>query len=123
LKLSDHEDVSDILKERQLFNEMLKEQLKNAQNHMKLYADAKRSERAFQVGDKVLLKLQPYTQGSVVSRPYPKLAFKYFGPYTVLEKIGSVAYKIQLPDESKIHNVFYVSRLKDFTLDYSPVFS
>jgi hypothetical protein len=123
LKLSDHEDVSDILKERQLLNEMLKEQLKNAQNHMKLYADAKRSERVFQVGDKVLLKLQPYTQGSVVSRPYPKLAFKYFGPYTVLEKIGSVAYKIQLPDESKIHNVFYVSRLKDFTLDYSPVFS
>jgi ribosomal protein L21E len=94
LKHSNHQDVSNILKERQLFNEMLREQLQKAQNRMKLYDDAKRSVRAFQVGDKVLLKLQPYTQGSVVSRPYPKLAFKYFGSYTVLEKMGSVAYKI-----------------------------
>jgi hypothetical protein len=61
LKHYDHQDVSDILKERQLFSEMLREQLQKAQNRMKLYADTKRLERAFQVGDKVLLKLQPYT--------------------------------------------------------------
>jgi hypothetical protein len=48
---------------------------------MKTYADLSRSERKFQVGDSMLLKLQPYAQTSVVNRPFPKLAFKFFGPF------------------------------------------
>jgi hypothetical protein len=49
------------------------------------------------VGEKVQLKLQPYAQKTVINRPYPKLAYKYFGPYTVLKLIGQVAYQIELP--------------------------
>jgi hypothetical protein len=64
---------------------------------MKHVADQKRSFREFQVGEQVLLKLQPYVQQSVVRRPYPKLSFKYFGPYTIMAKFGTVAYKLELP--------------------------
>jgi hypothetical protein len=88
---------------------------------MKAQADNNRVERSFQVGEQVLLKLHPYAQSSVVKRPFPKLAYKYFGPYVILEKIGSVAYKLQLPDDSMVHLVFHVSQLKAFTPDHTPV--
>lgn len=58
-----------------------------------------------------------------MNRPFPKLAIKYFGPYKILAKVGESAYKLELPAESQIHPVFPVSRLKEFTADFSPVFS
>jgi ribosomal protein L21E len=102
---------------------MLQEQLLKAQQRYKHFADLKSRLREFQVGEQVLLKLQPYALHSMVNRSCPKLAFKFFGPYTVLEKIGEVAYKIQLPEDAQIHLVFHVSQLKPFTPSYVPVFS
>ena len=90
---------------------------------MKHQADRKRTERVFQVGEPVLLKLQPYAQASAVNRLYPKLAYKYFGPITILERIGSVAYRLDLPPNSLVHPVFHISQLKPFTPDHTPVFA
>jgi hypothetical protein len=91
------EDVMDLpamLAHREAQLDMLKTNLAAARNRMKLKADINRSEKEFSVGDKVMLKLQPYVQQSVVCRRYPKLAFKYFGPYEILERVGKVAYKL-----------------------------
>jgi hypothetical protein len=76
---------------------------------MKHQADKHRAEREFAVGDNVYLKLQPYVQTSIARHPHQKLAFRYYGPYTVLQRIGSVAYKLNLP---QIHPVVHVSLLK-----------
>jgi hypothetical protein len=110
------------LQEREARMDQLKQHLAKAQNRMKLQADKGQSDREFQVGEQVLLKLQPYVQQSVVHRPFPKLAFKFFEPYEVLERIGKAAYKLDLPVGSLIHPIVHVSQLKPFTPNYTPVF-
>lgn len=102
---------------------VLRAQLGHAQARTKKKADKNRTERQFTVGDQVLLKLQPYAQSSVVNRPCTKLAYKFYGPYAVEQRIGTVAYKLTLPEESRIHPVFHVSQLKPFVPSYAPVFS
>ena len=77
---------------------------------MKLQADHHRSEKSFQIGDMVLLKLQPYKHTTVASMRTPKLSLKLYGPFKVLDTIGKVAYKLDLPAKAQIHNVFYVSK-------------
>ena len=57
----------------------------------------------------VFLPLHPYKQSSLKLKGNHKLDPKFYGPYKVLQKIGSIAYKLELPPSSRIHLVFHVS--------------
>lgn len=112
-------DAVELIKERNAHMLLLKDNLEKAQTRMKIQADRNRTHKTFQVGKQVLLKLQPYAQTSMVNRPFPKLAFKYFGPFEVLQRVGMTTYKLKLPEGSQIHLVFHVSQLKPFVADYT----
>ena len=76
------------------------------------YAKRHRVERSFEVGDFVYLRLQPYQQSSLKKKGAEKLQPRFYGPYKIIRKVGEVAYELELPPESKIHNAFHVSNLK-----------
>ncbi|KAM0028419.1 putative nucleotidyltransferase, Ribonuclease H [Helianthus debilis subsp. tardiflorus] len=93
----------------------LRNNLLRAQSRMKTYADTNRRDVQFAIGDWVFVKLQPFRQHSIRLQRHYKLSRRFFGPYQVLERVGQVAYKLQLPPEAKIHNVFHVSMLRKCT--------
>lgn len=83
-----------------------------AQERMKLQADKRMTERQFEVGDLVYLKLVPHQLQSLAPHIYHKLQPRFYGPYEVLERIGFVAYKLKLPPGTRMHPLFHVSCLK-----------
>jgi hypothetical protein len=101
---------------------LLKDNLVMEQNRMKQQVDQHRSEREFEVGDRVFFRLQPYKQISLKQENKDnKLAPKYYGPYKVLQRIGSMAYKLEFPPYSCVHPVFHVYWLKKVIRNKIPV--
>ncbi|KAI5412282.1 hypothetical protein KIW84_057084 [Lathyrus oleraceus] len=81
---------------------------------MKSNAEKKRAWVSLQVGDTVMVKLQTYGQHSIALRKNQKLSMKYFGPFKVLAKIGTVAFKLELSSTTRIYPIFHVAQLKLF---------
>ncbi|GJY66666.1 reverse transcriptase domain-containing protein [Tanacetum coccineum] len=90
----------------------IKHRMQVALDHQKSYADVRRKPFEFQVGDRVMLKVSPW-KGVVRFRKRGKLNPRYIGPFKVLAKVGTVAYRLELPQQlSRVHSTFHVSNLK-----------
>ncbi len=99
-------------RDREHMLRVLRERLQEAQNRMKQNADRRRIDKEYTEGEMVYLKLQPYRQNSLAKRKNHKLTSKYYGPFEILQRVGPVAYRLQLPEDTAVHPVFHVSQLK-----------
>ena len=100
---------------------LIRERIQTAQSRQKSYADRRRRDLEFAVGDHVFLKVSPW-KGITRFGHKGKLSPRYIGPFEILERVGLVAYRIALPPAlSKIHNVFHVSSLRKYIPDPSHI--
>jgi hypothetical protein len=101
-----------ILQEVEKQVHMVRENLRVAQSRQKSYADHRRRELSFDVGDFVYLKVSPM-RGLRHFNVRGKLAPRFIGSFKMLEKRVEVAYQLELlPQLSDVHDVFHVSQLK-----------
>nr|GEX88437.1 putative reverse transcriptase domain-containing protein [Tanacetum cinerariifolium] len=90
----------------------IKQRIQAARNRQKSYVDVRRKPLEFQVGNRVMLKVSPW-KGVVRFGKRRKLNPRYIGPFKMLAKVGTVAYRLKLPQQlSRVHSEFYVSNLK-----------
>nr|XP_027071965.1 uncharacterized protein LOC113696780 [Coffea arabica] len=100
---------------------LVRERLQTVQSRQKSYADHRRKDLKFDVGDKVFLRVKSMKEG-VVSKKGKKLKARYIGHFEILKRVGKVAYQLDLPPSmSRIHKVFHVSMLKKYHPDPSHV--
>ena len=94
---------------------LIRQRLLTAESRQKNYADVRRRPLEFEIGDHVLLKVMP-KRGVVRFGKRGKLSARFIGPFEILERIGTVAYRLALPPSmSGVHEVFHVSMLWKYT--------
>ena len=96
---------------------LIRHHLLTTQIRQKSYAGVRRRPLEFEVGDHVFLKVMP-KRGVVRFGKRRKLSPKFIGPFEILERVGTVAYRLDLPPSMKgVHEVFHVSMLRRYTPD------
>ncbi|XP_074318550.1 uncharacterized protein LOC141655365 [Silene latifolia] len=96
---------------------IIRQKMRAAQDRQKSYADLKRIDIEFAMGDKVLLKVSPM-RGVMRFWKKGNLSQKYIGPYEILDRVGEVAYRLALPPAlDRVHNIFHVSQLRKYVSD------
>ncbi|XP_071924852.1 uncharacterized protein [Coffea arabica] len=99
---------------------LIRQRLQTAQNRQKCYADNRRKDLEFEVGDRVFLKITPLW--SVTAGKGKKLQLRFVGPFKILQRVGKVVYRLELPPNlSRTHDVFHVSMLKKYYPDPSHI--
>ena len=96
--------------------DLIRKRLLKAQGQQKSYANRRRRPLEFEVGDHVFLKVMP--KRGVVRCKQGKLSPRYIRPFEVLQRVGTVAYRLALPPSlSNVHAVFHVTMLRKYTQD------
>jgi hypothetical protein len=91
---------------------MIGQNLKVAQSRQKSYADKRRRDLSFKIGDFVYLNVSPM-RGTRRFKVKGKLAPRYVGPFKIISRKREVAYQLELPPQlSDVHDVFHVSQLE-----------
>ena len=102
----------DILREAEEQVQLIRKHLKTAQSRQKSYADPKRREVTFNIGDFVYLRVSPL-KGMQRFHVKGKLAPRYIGPFKIVDRRGETAYQLELPPKlSEVHDVFHISQLR-----------
>ncbi|GKC20009.1 putative reverse transcriptase domain-containing protein [Tanacetum coccineum] len=95
----------------------IKKRIQAARDRQKSYADKRRKPLLFEVGDKVMLKVSPW-KGVIRFGKRGKLNPRYIGPFKILDKVGTLAYRLELPKQlSRVYSTFHVSNLKKCLVD------
>ncbi|GJZ50667.1 putative reverse transcriptase domain-containing protein [Tanacetum coccineum] len=95
----------------------IKKRIQAARDRQKSYADKRRKPLEFQAGDKVMLKVSLW-KGVICFGKQGKLNPRYIGPFKILAKVGTVAYRLELPEQlSRVHSTFHVSNLMKWFSD------